>query len=90
MEERAIKNIVETLIDQNLDVVLSGYDCCKCDLCRMDIKAYALNHLPPKYVATHMGGLYAKVDNSSFQNNAYILSAIANAIDVVSKHPRHD
>ena len=33
----------------------------QCHICRMDIAAYALNHLPSKYVVTRKGEVYSKL-----------------------------
>ncbi|HAA81501.1 MAG TPA: competence protein ComFB, partial [Thermoanaerobacter sp.] len=39
-----LKNYMEDAVDQMMDKVLKDLDVCKCDRCRMDIKALALNN----------------------------------------------
>lgn len=83
------KNITELLVEAKLDSMLEKSDCCKCEKCRDDIMAYALNRLPPKYISTEEGELFAKVSTLSEKYNFDVIKAIAMAIEVVSNHPRH-
>jgi competence protein ComFB len=85
------KNYMEEVVDSTMDEILARDDgICKCDRCRMDIKALALNHLPPKYVVTDMGYVYTKVNELVSQFRADITVAVTNAMKVVRKNPRHD
>ncbi|MEG2429278.1 MAG: late competence development ComFB family protein [Oscillospiraceae bacterium] len=88
--EKVLKNMMEPLVQEKLDETLQNCDCCKCDVCKMDMMSYALNHLPPKYVVTHIGTLYAKLETVSNQHEADVLTAIMKAIIIVSKNPRHE
>ena len=63
---------------------------CTCEACRNDIIAYALNQLPPKYVATRKGEVYSKTFILRNQHYADIMAALAKGAKVVSDHPRHD
>ena len=45
------QNVMEILVEQMYSSIESTLDCCACPLCKADIIAYALNQLPPKYVA---------------------------------------
>jgi len=78
----------EAVQDMILDV-LEGLDCCKCEKCILDIKAIALNNLPPKYVVTEKGLIFKKVDALIQQFEVDIISAIAKATVIVRKYPRH-
>lgn len=89
MQDRILKNMMEPLIEEKLEETLRNYDCCKCEICRMDMMAHALNRLPPKYVATHVGSLYAKLETVSVQHGADVLTAVIKAIEIVSSKPRH-
>ena len=44
------KNYMEDAVEATLDEILEWKDTCRCERCRSDVKALALNHLPPKYV----------------------------------------
>ena len=85
-----LKNQTEALVLENIDSVLAQYpDCCKCDRCRRDIAIIALNHLPPKYVSSHKGSVFAKLDALSMEGKIEIVEQIAKAIEIVKRNPRH-
>ncbi len=89
MQDTVLKNMMEPLIEEKLNEKLEDYDCCKCEICKMDMMAHALNHLPAKYVVTHIGGLYAKLETVTFQHDADVLTAVIKSIEAVSANPRH-
>lgn len=81
---------MEDVIEHLLPQVLKSYpEVCKCERCVSDIKALALNILPPKYVATPLGEVYSRVNELSTQFEANAVKAIIVAIEKVLKHPRH-
>ena len=43
-------NLMEELVISRLDSTLDRFNCCKCDKCKKDIAALALNRLKPRYV----------------------------------------
>ena len=49
-EEHAFINVMEILVDEKADEYMKMFGICCCDKCRVDVRAYALNRLPPKYV----------------------------------------
>ena len=53
-------NMMEAMVEDELDKMGDSLGCCLCDQCRGDIAAYALNHLPPRYVVTKAGGAISK------------------------------
>ncbi len=87
--EVVLKNYMETLVLEKLDEIINKLDCCKCMKCRMDIASYALNRLPPKYVATYAGEVYSKLDTLSVQYEADLVNALYQAAKIVTEHP-HD
>lgn len=82
MEDEVLNAIVK--ISKDLDNI------CKCEICKMDIAAIALNRLKPNYVVTDQGYLYAKANNMNQQFNTDVIAAITNAIEIVGKNPRHE
>ncbi len=85
-----IKNYMEEAVQNTMDEILAHReDICKCERCLMDIKALALNHLPPKYVVTRKGYVYTKVNELINQFRADITVAVTRAIRVVREKPRH-
>ena len=86
-----LKNYMEDIVAQKLEAILKQYpDCCSCEKCRRDIMSLALNHLPPRYISTDKGNLYARIELLSIAYDSDIVEKIAKAIAVVSKTPRHE
>ena len=49
-EPASYLNVMQLLVDEKADEYMKMFGICCCDKCRVDVRAYALNHLPPKYV----------------------------------------
>ncbi|MCL2665002.1 MAG: late competence development ComFB family protein [Defluviitaleaceae bacterium] len=90
MADIKMKNYMEDCVEGMLPQILDQLDICKCDRCKMDILAYVLNKLPPKYVVTRKGHLYTKINAIQTQFDVDIISAITQAAAIVSKQPRHE
>lgn len=85
-----IYNYMEDLVDALLPNLLKKYeDVCTCSQCIADIKALALNNLPPKYVSTEKGSVYSKANMFTIQSETDITKAIIGAIEKVVQSPRH-
>ena len=84
------RNIMESLVEEEFERAAATLGCCTCEACRNDIIAYALNQLPPKYVATRKGEVYSKTFILRNQHYADIMAALAKGAKVFSDHPRHD
>lgn len=85
-----LKNYMEDVVIHKTDELLKILNICKCEKCRLDIIAIALNELPPKYVVTNMGELFSKVRELEQQFEVDIEAAIVKAAIFVSKSPKHD
>lgn len=86
-----IINIVENMVWDKLDTVLSKKEgICKCEKCRADIAAYALNKLKPRYVSSEKGEVFVKAQYMDIDLSAAILVVLTEAAEVVGKNPRHD
>ncbi len=70
-----------------LPIFLQEVDCCKCDKCMDDMMALALNALKPKYVNSHKGELFSRLDTTKYQNTIDIDVAVTKAITTVSSRP---
>lgn len=56
----------------------------------LDVQALALNRLPPRYVVSDQGEVFARtVSLNSAQFEVDILHAVLTAISIVTAHPRH-
>ncbi|MGN1423833.1 MAG: late competence development ComFB family protein [Oscillospiraceae bacterium] len=85
----ALVNMMERFVDERLEDLLRSEDCCKCERCIEDMKAIALNKLPAKYVSTHNGELFSKLDSTIRQNTVDLNFAVASAIEAVANNPSH-
>jgi competence protein ComFB len=82
-------NIMEKVVDSKMEVYLPDSGCCTCPICVGDIKCLALNKLPPKYVNTHQGELFSRVDQVMLrQNSVDVDFVVLNAIERVKEKPR--
>ena len=78
--EDIVKNVLEALFSKRDDI-------CKCDRCRLDIVAWALNRLPPRYIVTDKGRLYAKLKEQEVQFRADVVTQITAAITHIAREP---
>lgn len=86
-----LKNYMEDVVDNVLNEVIIEYkDICVCKECIEDIKAMALNRLPPQYVSSERGLLYTKSKELKRQFKVDITREVVRAIEIVSKNPRHE
>jgi len=85
-----IKNYMEDRVVEMLPIVSKNMEICKCERCQMDILAYALNNLPPRYVVTRTGHLYSKLEAMYSQFDADIVTAVTNGAKIIGSNPRHD
>ena len=84
------ENMMEAIVEEGLDMMGDSLGCCMCEQCRSDIAAYALNHLPPRYVATRIGGTISKADSLRIQHLTDVRTALLQAAQMVNETPRHD
>ena len=85
----ALINMMEGFVSDKLNDMLKNETCCKCERCVEDMKAIALNKLPARYVSTHNGELFSKLDSTIRQNSMDIMVAVSHAIECVSSRPSH-
>lgn len=84
-------NFMEETVKRSLDDLLleSPYKDMGIDSkAKLDILAFALNHLPPKYVVTEKGHLFTRVAEMRQQFRTDILVELSKAIEQVKKNPR--
>lgn len=85
-KKAVLVNIMEYLVIERLDAVFSKFNCCKCDKCKKDVAAIALNKLAPKYVVTDPDRIREFVAR---QNSSDASAALIQGILQVRAHPRH-
>ncbi|MCI1955395.1 MAG: late competence development ComFB family protein [Oscillospiraceae bacterium] len=82
----AVVNTMEAAVLGKLDSVLERFSCCRCDRCKKDIVALALNKLPPRYKVLAEGQPQPDLDP---QTNAQVVAAMIQAVIKVRANPRH-
>lgn len=83
-------NMMEHYVDERLSELLKDYDCCKCEACVEDMKAYALNRLPARYVSTVNGQVFTRIQQElESQPSVDLDIAVIKAIEHISSSPRH-
>ena len=85
-----LTNMMEETVLTKIDQLWQTTDYCKCDQCKIDIAAFALNRLPPRYVHSLAGELIHKFDASTIQMDAEITACVYNAIVRIGEDPNHD
>ncbi|MBC7324855.1 MAG: late competence development ComFB family protein [Moorella sp. (in: Bacteria)] len=85
-----LKNYMEDCVWELMDRVLEqDPEACRCESCRYDMAALALNQLPPRYVVREKGVIYSKLAILEIQQRADIFRALTQALLTVKKNPRH-
>ena len=82
-------NLMEDVVLRYVDSMMAADGGGCCGSCRSDVIAYALNHLPPRYVATDKGRMLVELDSYESQFRTDVVAVLSEAIKVVRQHPRH-
>jgi competence protein ComFB len=84
-----LKNAVEEHVIEAYQVLKAHFpEFCGCEICRADVIVYALNRLPPRYVATLEGTVVTEVSLDRQQGRAAIDVALMDGFSRVSRSPR--
>lgn len=81
-----VVNLQEYLIMDKLDAAFAKFNCCKCERCKKDVVALALNKLPPAYMVLDQSELDAELEK---HNLPAVSTALIQAILKVRANPRH-
>ena len=85
-----IVNIMEMLVDEMSEKYISLFGLCRCEQCRKDVIALALNHLPPQYVVMPKNNIRPRLAMYESRFSASITAQILFACKEVLENPRHD
>jgi len=85
--EMALINLMEETVLKKIDQLWPETEYCKCERCRMDIAAYALNRLPPQYVQSLKGKVLYRFESNTIQKDIEVTVAVSQGIEVVGKAP---
>jgi competence protein ComFB len=81
--EEAVKRVFEELLNE------PAYQSVQFDeKTKLDIMAFTLNHLPPRYVVSEKGHLYTRVNELHEQFKTDIIVELSIAINQVKANPR--
>ena len=85
-----MKNVLEAVVKRGYDELRAGVSVgCGCARCREDILVYAMNRLPPRYVATLTGEVLSEVQMEAGQVQVDVTVVLLEAFRVVGGAPRH-
>ena len=87
-ETITLYNITEKMVYNKLDATLNKMSCCKCERCKEDIVAIALNNLKPKYVVSSKDDIKEKLHEFDDMGRE-VTTEIIKAVLIVRKNPRH-
>lgn len=87
--EFVLINVAEQIVEQKVAELMQQTDMCRCDKCRLNACAIALNALPPHYVTTNRGELLAKVSASALDQQTEVIVEVTKALMKVKEHPMH-
>lgn len=83
-------NYMEGVVKEELDKLLTDIeDICKCEKCRLDMAAFALNRMNSQYVVSNKGRVYTKLKELNTQSRVDIMTNLTRAILHVGKRPQH-
>ena len=83
-------NVMEDIVVSYLDGILSKRtDVCDCSRCRDMIVSIVLNNLPPKYITTESGAMFAMMEQVRVEQSSQVLRELVNAIKYMKEHPLH-
>ena len=88
-EPPAYVNVREVLVREKAEKYMRASGMCCCDHCMVDVMAYTLNHLPPKYVVMSKGEMIPKLTFYEVQHSSDVTTQLMRACEVVSKSPHH-
>lgn len=82
-------NVMQVLVEEKALKYVQMFGLCECDQCMADVKALALNHLPPKYVVMRQGDVIPKLTFYEGKYGSDIIAQLLNACRIVKEHPHH-
>ncbi len=87
--EVILYNVTEKLVLSKLEATLKKMNCCRCDRCKEDIVAIALNNLKPMYMVASRKDIEIKIHSSLKDIGSEITTEVIKAALTVRKNPRH-
>ena len=82
-------NVMQVLVEEKAPKYVKMFGLCSCERCMEDVKAYTLNHLPPKYVVLEQGDLIPRLTVYEGKLSSDITAQLLQACKVVHATPHH-
>ncbi|HEY9900590.1 MAG TPA: late competence development ComFB family protein [Pantanalinema sp.] len=85
-----LHNVMEDQVEAALaELIVRSPDACACDRCRVDMMAFALNNLPPRYIVDESGAMNGYLEATAASLRADVEYCVSWAIQMISARPRH-
>jgi len=82
-------NVMQVLVEEKAEKYAKMFGLCTCSRCMDDVKALALNHLPPKYVVMDEGDRIPKLTFYEGHYSSDITAQLLHACETVHRRPHH-
>ncbi len=82
-------NVMQILVEEKAEKYMKMFGICCCEHCQVDVKSYALNHLPPKYVVMAPDERVPKLTVYESKYSSDITAQLIQACKVVMATPHH-
>ena len=82
-------NVMQVLVEEKAPKYVQMFGLCACKRCMEDVKAYTLNHLPPKYVVLEQGDRVPRLTVYEGKFSSDITAQLLQACKVVMETPHH-
>lgn len=87
--EECYVNVMQLLVEEKAEKYMRMFGVCCCDRCQLDVKAFALNHLPPKYVFMGPDERVPRLTVYESKYSSDITAQLLKACTVVHETPHH-
>lgn len=87
--EYTFVNVMEHVVSKKAKVHMDKFGNCMCPRCIADVKAYALTHLPSKYVVIQPSGVFPLLNFYADKYSGQVLVELTKACIVVKENPHH-
>ena len=82
-------NVMQVLVEEKAPKYVEMFGLCTCKRCMEDVKAYTLNHLPPKYVVLEPNDRVPRLTVYEGKFSSDITAQLLQACKVVMGTPHH-
>lgn len=83
-------NVMQVLVEEKAPKYVKMFGLCDCKRCLEDVKALALNHLPPKYVVMAENEMIPKLTFYEGKYTSDITAQLLKACSKVAERPHHE